>query len=121
LKIFYKIRKPNNITEIVSGEQVGAFFGARPEKGKGWLLTHIKTGRLVTNAGFTSVNDLIVLVNLIEYVFNEKELLDIETTYKEATGMKKTLIELLNATSQADRLLDQHDVRWISLKVGGYE
>ena len=76
-------------SQVVAGEQVGAFFGARIEKGKGWMLTHLKSGQLLTTAGFTSVNDLIVLVNVIEYLFSYEELSDIETSFKNATGMKR--------------------------------
>lgn len=121
MKIHYTIQKQNRKPQIVVGEQVGKFFGAKADKKYGWLLTHIRSGKLVTTAGFTSVNDLVVLCNLIEYIFNEEELLDIETSFANATGMKKTLVDVLKASCDVPRVLDQNDVHAMSLKVGGYE
>jgi hypothetical protein len=121
MKIHYTIQKVNNTPQVVAGEQVGKFFGARINKKYGWMLTHVRSGKLVTTAGFTSVNDLIVLCNLIEYIFNEEELLDIENSFANATGMKKVLVDVLKASCNVARVLDQNDVRAMSLKVGGYE
>ena len=110
----------DNATRVVVGEQVGAYFATTPDKKRGWMLTHIKTGLLVTTAGFTSIQDLEVLVNLIEYVFGQ-DLENIELSFTHATGMRKRLVDLLKMTCNATRILDQHDVRTISLKVGEYE
>jgi len=120
MKIHYTIQKYNDQTQVVIGEQIGAYFATTPDKKRGWLLTHIKTGKLVTTAGFTSKQDLEVLVNLIEYVFGE-DIENIENAFEHATGMRKTLVNMLKATYKTDRILTQHDVRYISLKVGGYE